>query len=43
MYYKLAFKLSAVFEKDRLYVAHSYPYTLEKLGKYINDKTSKFK
>jgi hypothetical protein len=27
MYYKLSFKLSTSFEKDKLYIAHSYPYT----------------
>jgi hypothetical protein len=43
MYYKLTFRLSTIFEKDKLFVAHSFPYTLEKLGKYINDKISKFK
>jgi hypothetical protein len=27
MYYKLTFKLSSSFSGDRLYVAHSYPYS----------------
>jgi hypothetical protein len=43
MYYKLSFKLSTSFEKDKLYIAHSYPYTYEKLNKYLNDKITKFK
>ncbi len=28
MYYKLTFKISTIFEKDKLLIAHSYPYTL---------------
>lgn len=43
MYYKLSFKIQTKFEKDKLFIAHSYPYTTEKLAKYISDKTSKFK
>jgi hypothetical protein len=43
MYYKLTFKISTMFDKDRLLIAHSYPYTLERLNKYLNDKTLKFK
>ena len=43
MYYKLSFKISTNYEQDKLFIAHSYPYTLEKLNRYISDKTSKFK
>lgn len=43
MYYKLSFKLSTNFEKDKLYIAHSYPYSHEKLVKYLNDKQFKNK
>lgn len=28
MYYKLSFKISTIFEEDRLLIAHSYPYTI---------------
>ena len=43
MYYKLTFKLSTMFENDKLFVAHSYPYTTQKLYKFIADRTAKFK
>jgi hypothetical protein len=43
MYYKLSFKLRTIFEKDKLYIAHSYPYTIDKLAKYIEDKAAKCK
>ena len=43
MYYKLSFKLSTMFEKDKLYIAHSYPYSFEKLNKYISDRLAKNK
>lgn len=43
MYYRLSFKLSTSFEKDKLFIAHSYPYSCEKLSKYITDRTIKFK
>jgi len=43
MYYKLSFKISTSLEKDKLFIAHSYPYTTEKLTKYLFEKISKFK
>lgn len=43
MYYKLTFKLTTLFEKDKLYIAHSYPYSFEKLNKYLNDRVIKNK
>jgi hypothetical protein len=43
MYYKLTFKLNTLFDKDKLFIAHSYPYSFEKLNKYINDKIAKHK
>ena len=43
MYYKLTFKLSTMFENDKIYIAHSYPYTTEKLHKYISDKLTRHK
>jgi len=43
MYYKLTFKLSTIFEKDKLFIAHSYPYSNQKLSKYLTEKTTKFK
>lgn len=43
MYSKLSFKISTSFEKDKLYIAHSYPYSFEKLNKFMNDKVTKFK
>ncbi len=43
MYYKLTFKLTTSFDKDKLYIAHTYPYTFQKLNKYLNDKVLKNK
>ena len=43
MYYRLTFKLETLFENDIVYIAHSYPYSIEKLQKYIYDKTVKNK
>ena len=43
MYYKLSFKLSTPYEKDKLFIAHSYPYSCEKLNKFLTDKASKYK
>lgn len=35
--------MSTLFEHDKLYVAHSYPYTNDKLTKFLDDKTTKNK
>jgi hypothetical protein len=43
MYYKLTFQLTTIFEKDKLFIAHSYPYSNQKLAKYLTDKSIKFK
>jgi len=43
MYYKLTFKISTSYEKDKLLIAHSYPYTFEKLNKFISDRVCKHK
>lgn len=43
MYYKLSFKLSTLFEGDKLFIAHSYPYTSDRLAKYLEDKVNKNK
>ena len=43
MYYKLTFKLAATFEKDKIFIAHSYPYELEKLNNFMNEKVTKQK
>jgi hypothetical protein len=43
MYYTLSFKLSTSFDKDKLLIAHSYPYSYEKLNKYITEKITKHK
>jgi len=43
MYYRLSFKLSTNHNKDKLFIAHSYPYTLEKLHLYLNDKKTRNK
>ena len=32
-----------MFENDKVYIAHSFPYTSEKLEKYIYDKSVKNK
>ena len=34
-YYKLSFALSTKFQKDKLYIAHSYPYTFSKLNEFL--------
>ena len=34
-YYKLTFTISTKFQKDKLYIAHSYPYTFSKLNDFI--------
>lgn len=39
-YYKLSFTLSTKFQKDKLYIAHSYPYTFSKLNDFINHTVS---
>lgn len=43
MYYKLTFKLSTLFDNDKLYIAHSYPYSTEKLHKHLVEKVNKHK
>lgn len=43
MYYKLTFKISTPYENDTLFIAHSYPYTIEKLNKFLTDKSTKQK
>ena len=32
-----------MFDNDKIYIAHSYPYSTEKLDKYILDKSTKHK
>lgn len=43
MYYKLTFKLSTLFENDKMYIAHSFPYTTDKLYKFLDEKSSRNK
>ncbi len=43
MYFKLTFKVSTSYDRDKLWIAHSYPYTLEKLNRFITDKATKYK
>lgn len=43
MYYRLTFKISTVHSKDKLFIAHSYPYALEKLQLYLSDKKARNK
>lgn len=43
MYYKLTFKFETLFEDDKIYIAHSFPYTSLKLNNFIIEKTSRHK
>lgn len=43
MYYKLSFKIRTLYDKDKIYIAHSYPYTNDKLNRYLDDKIAKNK
>lgn len=43
MYYKLTFKLTTLFDDDKIYIAHSYPYTIDKLNKFLAEKQLKHK
>jgi hypothetical protein len=43
LYYRLTFKLSTPYDRDKLWVAHSYPYTYQKLAKMIHEKVGRHK
>ena len=43
MYYRLTFKITTPNEKDKLFIAHSYPYTVEKLEKFMLEKKNRNK
>lgn len=39
MYCRLSFNVSTPFDKDKLWIAHSFPYSFQKLGKFISEKS----
>lgn len=43
MYYRLSFKIATKYEKDKLFIAMTYPYSHLKLQRYLAEKKNKFK
>lgn len=41
-YYKLSFKLTSRFNNDKIYFAHSYPYTYERLCNRMDDILARY-